>query len=88
MKILLIIYLVLFFISVIIIIHDKYNYINFIKKNANKHTIEEIDNIIQKDNAILEEETQYDRTYIDIIRDNIELWEQIKSHKLKNEKNS
>lgn len=82
MKILLIIYLLLFFISVIIIIHDKYNYINFIKKNANKHTIEEIDNIIQKDNAILEEETQYDRTYIDIIRDNIELWEQIRNYKL------
>lgn len=82
MKILLIIYLVLFFISVIIIIYDKYNYINFIKKNANKHTIEEIDNIIQKDNAILEEETQYDRTYIDIIRDNIELWEQIRNYKL------
>lgn len=82
MKILLIIYLVLFFISVIIIIHDKYNYINFIKKNANKHTIEEIDNVIQKDNAILEEETQYDRTYIDIIRDNIELWEQIRNYKL------
>ncbi len=82
MKILLIIYLLLFFISVIIIIHDKYNYINFIKKNANKHTIEEIDNVIQKDNAILEEETQYDRTYIDIIRDNIELWEQIRNYKL------
>lgn len=82
MKILLIIYLVLFFISVIIIIYDKYDYINFIKKNANKHTIEEIDNIIQKDNAILEEETQYDRTYIDIIRDNIELWEQIRNYKL------
>lgn len=82
MKILLIIYLVLFFISVIIIIYDKYDYINFIKKNANKHTIEEIDNIIQKDNAIIEEETQYDRTYIDIIRDNIELWEQIRNYKL------
>ena len=82
MKILLIIFLVLFSISVIIILYGKYEYINFIKKNADKYTIEEIDNIIQKDKAILEGETLYDKTYIDIILDNIELWEQIRNYKL------
>lgn len=82
MKILLIIFLLLFSISVIIILYGKYYYINFIKKNADKYTIEEIDNIIQKDKAILEGETLYDKTYIDIILDNIELWEQIRNYKL------
>ena len=82
MKILLIIFLLLFSISVIIILYGKYEYINFIKKNADKYTIEEIDNIIQKDKAILEGETLYDKTYIDIIPDNIELWEQIRNYKL------
>lgn len=82
MKILFIIFLVLFCISVIIIIYDKYDYINFIKKNADKYTIEEIDGIIQKYNKILEEETPYDRIYIDFILDNIELWEQIRNYKL------
>lgn len=82
MKILLIIFLVLFSISVVIILYGKYDYINFVKKNAKKYTIEEIDSIIQKDNAILEEETQYDRSYIDAVLDNIELWEQIRKYKL------
>ena len=82
MKILLIIFLVLFTISVIITLYAKYDYIDFIKKNADKYTIEEIDDIIQKDNAILEEETLYDTSYIDIILDNIELWEQIRNYKL------
>lgn len=82
MKILLIIFLVLFSISVIITLYGKYEYINFIKKNADKYTIEEIDSIIQRDNAILEEETQYDRRYIDAILDKIELWEQIRNYKL------
>lgn len=82
MKTLLIIFLVLFSISLIIIIYGKYEYINFIKKNAKKYTIEEIDSIIQKDNAILEEETIYDKTYIDAVLDNIELWKQIRKYKL------
>lgn len=83
MKILLIIiFLLLFSISVIIILYGKYEYINFIKKNADKYTIEKIDNIIQKDKAILEEAKIYDRTYIDAILDNIELWEQIRNYKL------
>lgn len=82
MKILFFIFLVLFFISVFVTLYGKYEYINFIKKNADKYTIEEIDNIIQKDKAILEGETLYDKTYIDIIRDNIELWEQIRNYKL------
>jgi len=83
MKILLIILLVQISIYLIIILYGKYDYINFIKKNAKKYTIEEIDNIIQKENAILEEETPHDRIYIDAILDKIELWEQIKSYKLK-----
>ena len=82
MKIMFFIFLVLFFISVFVTLYGKYDYINFIKKNADKYTIEEIDSIIQKDNAILEEETLYDKTYIDAILDNIELWEQIRNYKL------
>lgn len=82
MKILFFIFLVLFFISVIITLYAKYDYIDFIKKNADKYTIEEIDSIIQKDNAILEEETLYDTSYIDAILDNIELWEEIRNYKL------
>lgn len=78
----LIIFLVLFTISVIVTLYGKYDYINFIKKNADKYTIEEIDSIIQEDNAILEEETLYDRTYINAILDNIELWEEIRNYKL------
>ncbi len=82
MKILFFIFLVLFFISVFVTLYGKYDYINFIKKNADKYTIEEIDSIIQKDNAILEEKTLYDTSYIDAILDNIELWEQIRNYKL------
>lgn len=82
MKILLIIFLVLFSISVIVALYAKYDYIDFIKKNADKYTIEEIDSIIQKDNAILEKETLYDTSYIDAILNNIELWEQIRNYKL------
>lgn len=82
MKILFFIFLVLFFISVFVTLYGKYDYINFIKKNADKYTIEEIDSIIQKDNAILEEKTLYDTSYIDAILDNIELWEEIRNYKL------
>lgn len=82
MKILFFIFLVLFFISVFVTLYAKYDYIDFIKKNADKYTIEEIDDIIQKDKAILEEKTLYDTSYIDIILDNIELWEQIRNYKL------
>lgn len=82
MKILFFIFLVLFFISVFVTLYAKYDYIDFIKKNADKYTIEEIDSIIQKDKAILEEKTLYDTSYIDIILDNIELWEQIRNYKL------
>jgi hypothetical protein len=82
MKILFFIFLVLFFISVFVTLYAKYDYIDFIKKSAGKYTIEEIDSIIQKDNAILEEETLYDKTYIDAILDNIELWEEIRNYKL------
>ena len=82
MKILFFIFLVLFFISVFGTLYAKYDYIDFIKKNADKYTIEEIDSIIQKDKAILEEKTLYDTSYIDIILDNIELWEQIRNYKL------
>lgn len=82
MKIMFFIFLVLFFISVFVTLYGKYDYINFIKKNADKYTIEEIDSIIQKDNAILEEKTLYDTSYIDAILDNIELWEQIRNYKL------
>lgn len=82
MKMMFFIFLVLFFISVFVTLYGKYDYINFIKKNADKYTIEEIDSIIQKDNAILEEKTLYDTSYIDAILDNIELWEQIRNYKL------
>ena len=82
MKILVIVLSTLFILSLIVIAYSKYDYQNYIKKYANKYTIEEINNIIQKDNAILEKEKQYDRTYIDIILDNIELWKQIRKYKL------
>ena len=82
MKILFFIFFFFFFISVFVTLYGKYDYINFIKKNADKYTIEEIDSIIQKDNAILEEKTLYDTSYIDAILDNIELWEEIRNYKL------
>ena len=61
MKILVIVLSTLFILSLIVIAYSKYDYQNYIKKYANKYTIEEINNIIQKDNAILEKEKQYDR---------------------------
>lgn len=82
MKILLIIFLVLFFIFVIVTLYCEYDYINFIKKNANKYTIDEINNIIEKNEKILKKETQYNRIYTDTILDNIELWGQIRKYKL------
>lgn len=84
MKILVIVLLTLFILSLIIIVYSKYDYQNYIKKYANKYTIDEINTIIQKYKKILEQEREYDRTNIDIILDDIELWEQVRNYKLYN----
>lgn len=82
MKTLLIIILVLASISVIVTLYGKYDYIKYIKKCANKYSIEEIDTFIQKHKNILEEDVQDDRGYTDAILDTIELWEQVHKYKL------
>ena len=82
MKILVIVLLTLFILSLIVIAYSKYDYQNYIKKYANKYTVDKINNIIEKNKKLLEKESEYDRTYIDIILDNIELWKQIRKYKL------
>ena len=62
MKILVIVLLTLFILSLIVIAYSKYDYQNYIKKYANKYTIDEINTIIQKYKKILEQEKEYDRT--------------------------
>ena len=84
MKILVIVLSTLFILSLIVITYSKYDYQNYIKKYANKYTIDEINTIIQKYKKILEQEREYDRTNIDIILDDIELWEQVRNYKLYN----
>ena len=84
MKILVIVLSTLFILSLIVIAYSKYDYQNYIKKYANKYTIDEINTIIQKYKKILEQEREYDRTNIDIILDDIELWEQVRNYKLYN----
>ena len=54
----------------------------FFSKNQNKM---ERNNIIEKNKTLLEKEREYDRTNIDIILDDIELWEQVRNYKLYNQ---
>ena len=85
MKILVIVLLTLFILSLIVIAYSKYDYQNYIKKYANKYTVDKINNIIEKNKKLLEKESEYDRTNIDLILDDIELWEQVRNYKLSNQ---
>ena len=80
-----IVLLTLLIISIIMILYGKYDYKYYIKKYANNYTIDEINNIIKKNKTLLEKEREYDRTNIDIILDDIELWEQVRNYKLSNQ---
>ena len=82
MKILVIVLLTLFILSLIVIAYSKYDYQNYIKKYANKYTIDEINTIIQKYKKILEQDTQNNRYYSDDILCYIELLEQALKYKL------
>lgn len=82
MKILVIVLSTLFILSLIVIAYSKYDYQNYIKKYANKYTIDEINTIIQKYKKILEQDTQNSRYYSDDILCYIELLEQALKYKL------
>ena len=82
MKILVIVLLTLFILSLIVIAYSKYDYQNYIKKYANKYTIDEINTIIQKYKKILEQDTQNNQYYSDDILCYIELLEQALKYKL------
>lgn len=82
MKILVIVLSTLFILSLIVIAYSKYDYQNYIKKYANKYTIDEINTIIQKYKKILEQDTQNNRYYSDDILCYIELLEQALKYKL------
>lgn len=82
MKILVIVLLTLFILSLIVIAYSKYDYQNYIKKYANKYSIDEINTIIQKYKKILEQDTQNNRYYSDDILCYIELLEQALKYKL------
>ena len=83
MKILMIVLLTLLIISIIMILYGKYDYQNYIKKYANKYSIDEINTIIQNYKKILERDTQYARYYGDDILGYIELLEQALKYKLR-----
>ena len=85
MKILLIVLAILFILSIIVVVYGNYDYQNYIKKYANKYTVDKINNIIEKNKKLLEKESEYDRTNIDLILDDIELWEQVRNYKLSNQ---
>ena len=85
MKILIIVLLTSFILFVIVVTYCKYDYQNYSKKYANNYTIDEINNIIEKNKTLLEKEREYDRTNLDIILDDIELWEQVRNYKLYNQ---
>lgn len=85
MGILVIVLSILVILSVICTAYDKYGYQNYIKKYANKYTVDKINNIIDKNKKLLEKESKYDRTNIDLILDDIELWEQVRNYKLSNQ---
>ena len=80
-----IVLLTLLIISIIMILYGKYDYKYYIKKYANKYTVDKINNIIEKNKKLLEKESEYDRTNIDLILDDIELWEQVRNYKLYNQ---
>ena len=82
MKILVIVLSTLFILSLIVIVYSKYDYQNYIKKYANKYSIDEINTIIQKYKKILEQDTQNNRYYSDDILCYIELLEQALKYKL------
>lgn len=82
MKILVIVLSTLFILSLIVIAYSKYDYQNYIKKYANKYTIDEINTIIQKYKKILEQDTQNNQYYSDDILCYIELLEQALKYKL------
>lgn len=82
MKILVIVLSTLFILSLIVIAYSKYDYQNYIKKYANKYSIDEINTIIQKYKKILEQDTQNNRYYSDDILCYIELLEQALKYKL------
>lgn len=82
MKILVIVLSILFILSLIVIAYSKYDYQNYIKKYANKYSIDEINTIIQKYKKILEQDTQNNRYYSDDILCYIELLEQALKYKL------
>lgn len=82
MKILVIVLSILFIFSLIVIAYSKYDYQNYIKKYANKYTIDEINTIIQKYKKILEQDTQNNQYYSDDILCYIELLEQALKYKL------
>lgn len=87
MGIVLLICLGLFITSFIIIAHAKYDYNKFIHRLANEKTFEEIDKIISEDETLINSNS-FKGHMLDMILDHKEIWEQIKSHKLKNEQNS
>ena len=82
MKILVIVLSTLFILSLIVIAYSKYDYQNYIKKYANKYTIDEINTSIQKYKKILEQDTQNNQYYSDDILCYIELLEQALKYKL------
>ena len=82
MKILIILLLTSFILFVIVVTYCKYDYQNYIKKYANKYSIDEINTIIQKYKKILEQDTQNNRYYSDDILCYIELLEQALKYKL------
>ena len=83
MKILLIVLAILFILSIIVVVYGNYDYQNYIKKYANKYSIDEINTIIQNYKKILERDTQYARYYGDDILGYIELLEQALKYKLR-----
>ena len=83
MEILVIVLSILVILSIIGTAYDKYDYQNYIKKYANKYTIDEINTIIQNYKKILERDTQYARYYGDDILGYIELLEQALKYKLR-----
>ena len=82
-KILIFVFVILIITSLLAYFHGSIEYDEYIKKLANKHTIEEINKKISDDDELLEKK-YFKGIFLDSIRDHKEMWEQVKKYKLNN----
>ena len=81
MSVVLIIIGVCVIISLLVVLHGLYESSKFIKTYAEKYSIEEIDDMIEKEEELINRGT-FKGIFLEDILDRKELWENIKKYKL------